>query len=59
MTWTRRQALRSAASTLWLPLLPSLLPRQARAAESERILLAHQPLGLVGLDHRHLGRLEG
>ncbi len=31
---TRRQALRSAAATLWQPTLPSVLPRAARAASS-------------------------
>ncbi|MEO0605700.1 MAG: DUF1552 domain-containing protein, partial [Myxococcota bacterium] len=32
MSWSRRAALRGAAATLWLPFLPSILPREARAA---------------------------
>ncbi|MEN0064717.1 MAG: DUF1552 domain-containing protein [Myxococcota bacterium] len=54
MTWTRRQALRTAASTLWLPFLPSILPREARAATGEaprRLIVWFLP---HGMQHVHV-----
>jgi len=60
MTWTRRQALRSAAATLWLPLLPSLLPREARAATADetprRLAIWFLP---HGLQHVHVAPESG
>ncbi len=50
MTWTRRKALRSAASTLWLPMFPSLMPRSARAATPavpQRLLIYFVANGLT------------
>ena len=49
---TRRQALRSAAATLWLPVLPSVLPRAARAAppselEPKRLLIYFLANGMI------------
>lgn len=52
----RRTVLRSAAATLWLPLLPSALPREARAATSPkpRLVVWFVPNGFVpeGVAHR-------
>jgi hypothetical protein len=42
--------LRSAASTLWLPLLPSVLPRSAWAAppsDPRRLVYIHAPNGML------------
>lgn len=47
---TRRQALRSAAATLWLPFLPSVAPRSAWAAapaEPRRLLFYFIANGLI------------
>ena len=49
-TPSRRMFLRSAASTLWLPLLPSALPRSAWASpvtDPRRLVYVHSPNGLL------------
>lgn len=54
MKLSRRQALRSAAATFWLPFLPSALTREARASlepPPRRLVIAFLP---HGLQHVHV-----
>ena len=50
MSWNRRQVLRGAAATLWLPLLPSALPRAAWGSAADprkRMVVWFVPNGLL------------
>jgi len=46
MTWTRRQALRSAAATLWLPFLPSVARGASLDAPPRRLAVWFLPHGM-------------